>query len=511
MKKIVTAIACTSLLGAVLYAQRPQTPQSPADVLAASCANLTSLKLVNATVTSSEVVAAGKFKPPVGAEQSDLPSFCRVAMTIKPSADSDIKAETWLPISGWNGKFQEVGNGAWGGSIQYGALAEGLRRGYATASTDTGHTGGDASFALGHPEKLTDFSYRAIHETALQSKAVIAAVYRVAPRLSYFSGCSGGGRQAFSEVQRFPQDFDGVIAGAPGYDRLHQSFQLVAIAQATHKDQASFIPPEKYPAIHEAALNACDAQDGLKDGLIGEPMRCKFDPAVLLCKGADSPSCLTAPQVQSAKAMYAGVNDPKTGELLFPGQEPGSEMRWRGTSGSARPLGMSDDLFKYVVFGDPQWDFMTLDLNKHLDLARKIDKGELSPASANINPFVNRGGKLIMYHGWGDQNISPRSSTRYYDRLVTTIGKPQVDSAVRLYMVPGMGHCSGGEGPDQFDMLTALEQWREQGKAPAEVIASKVTAGKVAFTRPLCPYPQVARYKGAGTTTDAASFACQMP
>jgi feruloyl esterase len=209
--------------------------------------------------------------------------------------------------------------------------------------------------------------------------------------------------------------------------------------------------------------------------------------------------------------MYAGVNDPRTGQLLFPGQEPGSEMRWGGTSGSARPLGMSDDLFKYVVFGDPKWDFMTLDLSKHLDLAQKVDKGELSPASANISPFAGRGGKLIIYHGWGDQNISPRSSTRYYDRLVSTLGKQQVDESVRLYMVPGMGHCGGGEGPDQFDMLAALEQWREQGKAPASVIASKITDGKVAFTRPLCPYPQVARYKGTGSTDDAANFVCQMP
>jgi feruloyl esterase len=508
MKKIVTLVSCTCLLGALLYAQRPQTP---ADLMAASCRNLTSLRLVNTTVTLSTVVRAGNFKPPVGAEIADLPSFCRVMMTIQPSSDSDIKAEAWLPMSDWNGKFQEVGNGAWGGSIQYGALADGLKRGYATASTDTGHTGSDASFAMGHPEKLTDFNYRAIHETALQSRAVIAAVYHSSPRLSYFSGCSGGGRQAFSEVQRFPQDFDGVIAGAPGYDRLNQSFQLVAIAQGTHMDKASFIPAEKYPAIHEAALNACDAQDGVKDGLISEPMRCKFDPAVIQCKGADSATCLTAPQVQAARKMYAGVNDPKTGQLLFPGQEPGSEMRWGGTSGSPRPLGMSDDLFKYVIFGNPNWDFMSLDLSKHLDMARKADKGELSPASANIKPFVGRGAKLLIYHGWGDQNISPRSSTRYYDRLVGTLGQGQVDQSVRLYMVPGMGHCGGGEGPDQFDMLTALEDWRELGKAPAEVIATKMTNGKVAFTRPLCPYPQVARYRGSGSTNEASNFFCQMP
>jgi Tannase and feruloyl esterase len=506
MKKIAALVAGTCLLGAILSAQRP-----PADPSAASCTNLSSLQLSNATVTLSQVVRTGKFTPPRGREISDLPGFCRVALTIRPSSDSDIKAETWLPLSGWNGKFQEVGNGAWGGSIQYAAMAEGLKRGYAMASTDTGHTGTDASFAVGHPEKMIDFAYRSIHETALQSKAVIAALYHAAPRLSYFSGCSGGGRQAFSEVQRYPQDFDGVIAGAPGYDRTNQSFQLVAIAQATHKDKASWIPPEKYPVLHQAALNACDALDGVKDGLISEPMRCHFDPAVIQCKGADSASCLTAAQVEAARKIYAGVNDPKTGQQLFPGQEPGSEMRWGGTSGSPRPLGMSDDLFKYVVFGDPNWDFMSLDLRKDLEKARQVDKGELSPASPNIQPFVGRGGKLVIYHGWGDQNISPRSSVNYYEKLVTALGEQQVEDSVRLYMVPGMGHCGGGEGPDQFDMLSPLEHWREQSQAPAEVIASKITDGKVEFTRPLCPYPQVARYKGTGSTDLAENFVCRMP
>jgi feruloyl esterase len=312
-------------------------------------------------------------------------------------------------------------------------------------------------------------------------------------------------------VQRYPEDFDGVIAGAPGYDRTNQSFQLVAIAQATHMDKSSWIPPEKYPALHRAALYACDALDGVGDGLISEPMSCKFDPSVIQCTGADGPNCLTVAQVQAAKKIYAGVYDPKTGQQLFPGQEPGSEMRWGGTSGSSRPLGMSDDLFKYVVFGDPNWDYMSLDLSKDLERARKVDKGLLSPGSPEIQKFVGRGGKLLMYHGWADQNISPRSSVNYYEKLITALGKPQVEQSVRLFMVPGMGHCSGGEGPDQFDTLAPIEQWREQGKAPASIIASKITDGKVVRTRPLCPYPQVARYMGNGSIDQAQNFACQMP
>jgi feruloyl esterase len=480
---------------------------------AAACSRLASLTLPNAKVISAQAVAAGQFKPPSGnsAAYASLPAFCRVALTLTPSSDSDIKSEVWLPMSGWNGKFLMVGNGGWSGAVSYGAMAEPLRRGYASASTDTGHVGGSAGFAVGHPEKLADFGYRAVHETAVQSKATIAQLYGVAPRLSYFSGCSGGGRQAFMEAQRFPQDFDGIVAGAPGYSRTDQSFQLVAALQATSKDAASWIPPEKYPVLHQAALDACDAGDGVKDGIISDPLRCKFDPAVTLCKGADGANCLTAAQVEAAKKIYAPLKHPGTGQELFPGFEPGSELRWGGTSGSRKPLGVADELFRYVVFQDPNWDFRTLDLAKHLELARQIDSGDISPTSANIAPFVGRGGKLLMYHGWGDQNISPRSSTIYYDRLVAMLGQNQVNDAVRLYMVPAMGHCGGGEGPNQFDALAALEQWREQGIAPKELLASRIENGRAVRTRPLCPYPQISRYKGAGNIDQAENFTCQLP
>src|SRR5665213_104526 len=367
--KTMAAVACAILLGSLVYLGGTVNAQGPSERLSldpAACARLTSLTLPNTTVTSAQVVAAGQFKPPAGVEGpfAALPAFCRVALTIKPSPDSDIESETWLPLSGWNGKFQEVGNGGWNGDIQYGALADALQRGYATASTDTGHTGGSASFALGHPQKLIDFGYRAVHETAVQSKATIAALYRNAPRLSYFAGCSGGGRQAFMEAQRFPEDFEGIIAGDPGYDRTAESFQLVSVTQAAQKDVASRIPPEKYAVLHQAALDACDANDGVKDGIIGDPTRCKFDPAVTQCKGADGPKCLTAAQVQTAKHIYAPLIDPKTGKEVFPGFEPGSELRWAGTSGGPRPLAMADDLFKYIVFQDPNWDFKTLDVGK---------------------------------------------------------------------------------------------------------------------------------------------------
>ena len=484
---------------------------------ASTCAKLAmSLALPHTTVTSVQPIAAGQFVPPDGnaamkEAAAKLPAFCRVALTIAPTSDSDIRSEVWLPLAGWNGKFQQVGNGGWGGSIQYGALADALRRGYAAASTDTGHVGDSAQFALGHPEKLIDFGYRAVHETAVQSKSIVNAFYGSAPRLSYFVGCSGGGRQAFMEAQRYPADFDGIVAGAPGYNRTDQSFQLVSSWQATHADGASFIPASKLPVLHAAAVKACDANDSVADGLISDPLRCRFDPQVLTCTAGDAPDCLTEAQVAAAKKIYAPVVDPRTGKEVFPGVEPGSEPRWTINAGGTKPLGMSDDLFKYVVFKDPSFDARSLDVTKHLETGRKADGGTISATSPNIRPFLDRGGKLIIYHGWGDTNVPPRSSVNYYKALTDTLGQQQVEQAIRLYMAPGMGHCGGGEGPNTFDMVTTLEHWREHGAAPREVLASKITNGKVERTRPLCPFPAIPQYKGTGSIDEAANFVCRQP
>jgi feruloyl esterase len=510
MKILIAGLTALSL-AAVLHGQEARA--------VVVCDKLPStLKLTNATVTSVQTVTAGEFTPPTpagaarpAAAETGLPAFCRVALTLTPTSDSDIKAEVWLPIAGWNGKFQEVGNGGWGGSIQYGALAAAVKRGYAAASTDTGHVGDTAKFALGHPEKLVDFGHRAIHETAVQSKATIAAAYGTLPRLSYFNGCSGGGRQAFMEAQRYPQDFDSIIAGAPGYNRTDQSFQLVAASKATHTEPASFIPPAKLQVLHTAALNACDAGDGLVDGLIGNPLACKFDPDVVACKAGDAADCLTRPQVDAARKIYSPIVDPKSGKQVFPGVVPGSEPRWTVNAGGARPLGMSDELFKFVVFKDPDWDFRTLDIAEHLEMARNAAAATVDATSPDIKAFVNRGGKLLIYHGWGDTNVPPQSSVNYYNRVRETLGEKQASDSVRLFMVPGMGHCGGGEGPNVFDTVTALEQWREQGKAPAGIVASLMADGKVVRTRPLCPYPQIAKYKGTGSIDQAENFVCRVP
>ena len=482
---------------------------------AASCESLSSLRMPNTTITSAETVPAGAFTPPgagaAGAQGfSNLPAFCRVTATLRPSTDSDIKLEVWLPASGWNGKFQAVGNGAWAGSISYPALREALRRGYATSSTDTGHTGGGGSFALGHPEKLIDYAYRSEHEMAVKAKAIIAAFYGEGPRLSYWNGCSAGGKQALKEAQRFPEDFNGIIAGAPASDWTGRAAQSLRVAQAVHKDEVSYIPPGKYPVIRNAVLEACDALDGVKDGVLENPARCKFDPKVLECPSGDGPACLTAPQVEAARQIYTSTTNPATKREIT-GLQPGSELGW-ATWGGPQPFGTSMDHFRYVVYKDPNWDYASFNFDRDIALAERMDDGLVNTLDPNLKPFFDRGGKLIQYHGWADPQISPGSSVNYYKSVVDKLGGAgKVQSSYRLFMVPGMAHCGGGEGPNTFDMVTALEQWVENGKAPEQIIATRVRDGKPDRTRPLCSYPQVATYKGTGSTDEAVNFVCKAP
>ncbi|MBV9505712.1 MAG: tannase/feruloyl esterase family alpha/beta hydrolase [Acidobacteriia bacterium] len=479
---------------------------------AAPCESLASMNLSGGAITRAESVAANGLTIPAGRggeAVSNLPAFCRVAATLKPSADSEIKMELWMPASGWNGKFEANGNGGWTGSISPATLAAGLRRGYATAMSDLGHEGGSASFALGHPEKLTDFGYRAAHEMTLASKAIIANYYGQSSKLSYWNGCSAGGRSALMEAQRYPTDFDGIIAGSPGLDWTGRALQAVWIAQASHKDDASYIPPAKFSLIHEAVLQACDAKDGVKDGVLEDPTRCGFDPKELECKGADGPSCLTSAQVETARTIYSPVLNSRTKQAIFPGFERGSEAGW-ATMAGPQIFGIGSDLFKFVVFQNPNWDYKTFDFDSDLERTEKAAGSVLNAADANLQKFVDHGGKLIQYHGWSDPQIAPGSSVRYYKRVLDTMGM-KVQNSYRLFMVPGMAHCGGGDGTSNFDMLAALEQWKEQGKAPDQIAASRVRDGKVDRTRPLCPYPQAAKYKGTGSTDDAANFVCAAP
>jgi len=482
---------------------------------AASCDSLASLALPDTTITSAQVVAAGQFTPPGGNGKAkganaykELPAFCRVAATLKPSSDSDIKIEVWLPAANWNRKLQAVGNGGWAGVISYPALADAVRAGYASVSTDTGHTSPGGSFALGHPEKLIDFGWRSEHEMTVKAKAMIRAFYGSAPRYSYWNGCSTGGRQGFKEAQMFPNDFDGIIAGAPA----NRTAISLWIAFAVLKDPASYIPPSKYPVIHQAALEACDLRDGVKDGLIEDPTKCKFDPKVLLCKNGDGPSCLTAPQVDAAKKIYSSATNPRTGTVLFSSMVPGSELGWGVQAAGPEPSANIYDHFKYVVFKNPAWDWRTFDFDKGVALADQPDNAVMNATDPNLKAFFAHNGKLLIYHGWADTNVPPLNTVKYYNSVLDTMGgAAKTSNNIRLFMEPGMGHCGGGEGPNVFDKVGALEQWVEQNKAPEKMLASHSTNGQVDRTRPLCPYPQVAKYKGSGSIDDAANFACRMP
>ena len=473
-------------------------------IAALACERLTTVAVPHGTVTSAQSVAAGAL-----AEFATLPAFCRVAATLKPSEDSDIKMELWLPAANWNGKFQEVGNGAFNGSIAEPAMAAALRRGYAAASTDTGHTGNTAGFALGHPEKVIDFGWRAIHDTAVASKAIVEAFYASAPRLSYFTGCSAGGRQALKEAQRFPADFDGIVAGAPGLDWTGRAAQAVRVAQATEKPEAR-LSKEDAALLHTAALAACDALDGVKDGVIDDPTRCTFDPAALQCASEKTASCLTPAQVRTAKLLYDVRTNPKTKREIT-ALARGSETGWteNGWTASARATGL--DQFRFLVFKDPAWSVGAFDFDADIARAEAADNGTINALDPDLKAFFDRGGKLIQYHGWSDPQISPGNSTQYYSRVAKALGgADRIAGSYRLFMAPGMGHCGGGDGPNTFDMLGALEQWVEQRTPPDRIVASHAAGGAVDRTRPLCPYPQVAIYKGTGSTDAAASFACGM-
>ena len=482
---------------------------------AQDCESLAKLTLAATTITRAESVAAG----------GNLPASCRVAGVIKPSGDSEIRFEVWMPSSGWNGRFQGAGNGGFAGSINSRQMQAALAGGFATASTDTGHEAGttDAGWALGHPEKVVDFGYRAVHLMTVDAKAIIHAFYGEGPRRSYFSSCSNGGRQALMEAQRFPEDYDGIVAGAPANYWTHLLANSVWDLQAV--TGSSYIPAKKLPAIQAAALAACDALDGLKDGLIEDPPRCHFDPEALQCQGAETDSCLTAAQVVALKKLYAG--------RVFPGYEPGGEAEPGGwltwITGPAPEKSLMFDFgtqfYKNIMFGNAAWDYHGFDADRDTKATDEKLAGVLNATDPDLSRFRARGGKLILYHGWSDAAIGPGNTVNYYESVVSKAGASDARGFVRLFMVPGMQHCSGGSGPNSFgqfggatgdaehDVGAAIERWVEQGIAPERIVAAKRkndldSRSEAVRTRPLCAYPSVARYKGTGSIEDAGSFMC---
>lgn len=449
--------------------------------------------------------AAPRPAAPPGSEPSrDRPAHCRVTAVLTSSADSRIELEVWLP-SHWNGKFQMVGNGGWAGSLNVAGMDTALRDGYATASTDTGHAGGSGTFAIGHPERLVDFADRAVHETAVRAKALVARYYGEGARLSYFNGCSLGGRQALMEAQRYPADFDGIIAGAPANPTARLHTWDMATSVPALRDPAAIVPRETLALVNRTVLAACDGRDGVADGWIEDPRACHVDLDVLACRGADAAGCLTAPQLASVRRGYATVTLPG-GEAVFPGKEPGSEAGWSAFLAGQAP-GVPADSFR-IAHQDAAWDPRTFDLARDYALVQEKVGAIVDVRSLDLRAFRARGGTLLLYHGWNDVLISPRNTIETYERAAAASGGRPADW-VRLFMLPGVGHCSGGPGPDQVNWMAAIERWREAKAAPARIDAVRVQDGRVETTRPLCPYPQRAVHSGTGSTRDAANFSCR--
>ena len=519
---------CITLLAAAVL--------TPIPAAAAPCSSLTALTLPHITITSATDVTAGPFtRPgpanPEAATALNVPAFCRVIGVARPTSDSIINFEVWMPpAKAWNGKFLGVGNGAYYGSLSYGAMTDALRRGYATASTDTGHTGGGMKFVAGQPEKMIDWGYRAIHVTAQVAKLIVRDYYGNFPLHSYFRGCSTGGEQALSEAQRFPDDYDGLLVGDPGNDRTHLNAGFLWDFEATHKDGASILPENKLPVVNRAAVAVCDALDGVKDGIIADPAKCNFDPAILLCRGADTDNCLTAAQIDAVKKIYAGPRNPRTGKQIIPGYEPGSEDPGDPDGGwKAYITGLSEpkrlDFWRYWVFNDPNWNWRTFDFDRDMAYADK-KLAAVNASSPDLSAFKSRGGRILMYDGWADPVGPPLDTVNYYENVTRAMGGPdKTTDFFRLFMAPGMAHCDSGPGPVPFggafmsdhrsisidpeqDMLNALDRWVEHGSAPDHIVASHVSNGVVNRTGLLCPYPKVAKWNGTGSTDDAASFTC---
>ncbi len=508
--------AAVAIVGVVAWAGQPQaqTPTPASAVVACDVAALQKVAPAGTVVTAAALQAATEKEP----------AHCRVDGHAA-SPGNTVNFRLGLPAD-WNGKYYFEGVGGLGGSI--GALTKGLVRGYASASTDTGHVASDATWGQSRAKEI-DYGYRGTHVTAVAAKALTASFYGRPPAHAYFNGCSNGGRQALMEVQRYPADFDGVIAGDPATGTPMQVGRAVLFQQML-ASPANYVPADKIELLSRATLAACDGKDGLVDGLISDPRTCDFDPATLACSGADQPSCLTAGQLRTVQTIYAGLKD-ASGAMYappFPKGHEGGTSGWRGWSTGNEPpvtqadgtlafpgrgpsgYSLADSNFRFLALEDDAPGFSWRTFRYPQDLPRLKTMTEiLSPLDPDLRPFRQAGGKLIVYHGWADPGISALGTLEYVERVAKVVGgQRSADQFMRTYFVPGMHHCSGGPGVDQFDMLTALEGWVERNQAPASITAARVENGATVRTRPLCPHPAVASYKGSGSPDDAASFAC---
>jgi feruloyl esterase len=513
---VTTAINRAGMRGAVVAS----AAAASARAAETACEVLGKLRLPHTEITEARVVAKGEFAPPPGALGGPgagtlykaLPSFCRVLATLRPSSDSDIKIEVWLPTGGWNRRLEGVGNGAFMSSIFYWNLAEALGQGYAVAATNTGHDGNSGEFAFGHPEKLIDWGYRSVHEMTVTAKAIITARYGNPAKYAYWNSCSTGGREGLMEAENYPDDYDGLAVGDAANPMTRNQASTLFSTLAVNKDPAGFISPAKWLAYRKAVVDECDAADGVKDGLLNNPLACKFDPKAMECKQGNRDDCLTAPQIAALNTVLAGMKNPRTGEQLHPGWPVGANPRPDMVVGH-EPEQVAIDTFR-ALFQKSDWDYHTMDFDKDIARSDRLGNSVMNAADeSRLKALFARGGKIFMYHGWSDPNISPLLGIKYYNSAVDTNGgRAQADRSIRLFLVPGMGHCGGGDGPNEFDKMGVITRWVEVGEAPDRIIASHVDAqGQVDRTRPLCPYPQVGKYNGAGSTDEAANFSCAVP
>jgi hypothetical protein len=510
-----SALAAFALLATSAHAQSDRTSG------ASACEALGRIAITHVTITVAKAIAAGKFTAPDG-QTHTVPAFCRVHGEARPTRDSVIRFELWLPATGWNHRYHQLGSGGFAGRIHYPSLAHEVRLAHAVAATDTGHRASpfDASWALGHPERIVDYGYRSLKATSDAANALIRAYYSSPARHRYFIGCSNGGRQALMVAQRFFSDWEGVLAGAPGHDWTRRMTSYAAIQQALRSAPDSWIAPSKLPAIQRAALASCTAAARVVNGVPTDPRFCPFDPQTLVCVGADEGDCLTAAQAAALGQIQNGLTDSATGERIHFGFEATGatvEGHWASWMLNTEPredshLTAAEQFFRYFVFDDSRWSIERFDARRDLARARaKRVAGAplaqvLDATSTNLEGFEKRGAKLLMYFGWADALISPRAAVDYYARVSERLGLKRTQAFFRLFMVPGMAHCQGGPAPNAFgqapiapalrddalhDIRRALEAWVERGVAPERIIAVKYVnddpARGVATTSTLYP------------------------
>ncbi|HEY7501539.1 MAG TPA: tannase/feruloyl esterase family alpha/beta hydrolase [Vicinamibacterales bacterium] len=524
----------SALGGSSSFAQEPAA-SARCDILSFASANVD-----GAAIRSVDVVTAGGFTPSSGpaAGFQDLPAFCRVSASTSSGKASLINFELWVPQR-WNGKLVATGNGGYSNVPSFRDMAYALSQGYAAVGGDTGHqtpTPDDLLWGVDRPEQIADWGTRSIHAIVAPAKRIVAVLRNKAPARAYFYGCSTGGHQAYAQIQRYPKDLDGVIAGAPGNNRIRLNVGFLWQYLANHDRSGGstpIVPASKLPMITRAIVAKCDALDGVADGIVDDPRSCEFDPAALTCASSDGPDCLTAAQVSAMKRMYEGARNPRTGEQIYPGWPKSSEALttssagqpaagWQQYWGGAEPARAA--FWRHWIFADPKWDWWTFDFDRGVALADRKVGALIDQTDPNIGAFKSRGGKAIVYQGWQDPVTSALDTIAYYEKVRARQGSQrETDRFFRLFLVPGMGHCAGGPGATNFgntaspspivdanhDLLAALDAWVERGVAPSRLIASRVVDGATVRTRPLCPYPQKAVYRGTGSTEDESSFACR--